>query len=77
MGLKQLLKKLDKADRTIDRVIDRMFVLFAAIFGAWVAWAVFEDASVSLVLRIGISLMAALICAALMWLFWTLAKFLL
>lgn len=75
MDIENQLEKIGKALQLIDVTIDRIFMLIASVFGAWLTWTVLGAFDVGLLLRLGGTVLGALVCAAAMWLFWSVAKF--
>jgi|GEM_PF-6360846 len=74
MDIKDMLTKIDHADRKIDRFIDRLIGLVAFIFGAWLVWTVLSATDLSLFMRLGVSAIGGIITALIVRIIWFLAN---
>lgn len=75
MELDKILDTADRAAGIFDRLVERIFIAFAATFGGWLTWTVLSAAELDLIIRLGGACMGALVCAALMWVFWFFGRF--
>ncbi|WP_084421015.1 hypothetical protein [Henriciella litoralis] len=73
----QFLRLLERISKAWDRafgLFQTIILIAAAALGAWVVWTILTDAETALLIKLGASLLGAIVAAGLAWVAWFIMK---